>query len=290
ASVEIAQDRMREKAFARDCGLQVAPYIEVHRRSDLDAADPALFPAILKAARLGYDGKGQARVADREQAHLAFERIGAVPCVLEKMLSLDLEVSALVARGFDGNAVVYPLAENVHRDGILSHSTVPARVSQDLAWRATDAALRIAHALDYVGVLCVEFFVLADSTLLFNEMAPRPHNSGHYSIDACVTSQFEQQARILARLPLGSVHQHEPAVMLNLLGDLWFDGASGASGATRREPDWARALRHPRVKLHLYGKSQARRGRKMGHVTVLDETVERATHVAGEVARDLGVV
>lgn len=286
ASVEIAQDRMREKAFARRCGLAVVPYCEVRAPADLEASDEALYPAILKAARLGYDGKGQARVANRAEALAAFEVMGAVPCVLEKMLALDVEVSALVARGFDGESVVYPIAQNLHRHGILASSTVPARISQDVAWRAADAAQRIAAELDYVGVLCVEFFVLADGSLLVNEMAPRPHNSGHYSIDACVTSQFEQQARIMARLPLGDAHQLAPAVMINLLGDLWY---ADAASAQAREPDWRLVLRHPRAKLHLYGKTEPRRGRKMGHVTVLDETAERAMHVADDIAHDLGI-
>ena len=225
-------------------------------------------------------------MANRAEALAAFEVMGAVPCVLEKMLALDVEVSALVARGFDGESVVYPIAQNVHRHVILASSTVPARISQDVAWRAADAAQRIAAELDYVGVLCVEFFVLADGSLLVNEMAPRPHNSGHYSIDACVTSQFEQQARIMARLPLGDAHQLAPAVMINLLGDLWY---ADAASAQAREPDWRLVLRHPRAKLHLYGKTEPRRGRKMGHVTVLDETAERAMHVADDIAHDLGI-
>ncbi len=181
------------------------------RRRRCAPPTPALFPAILKAARLGYDGKGQARVDDAARGGRAFESFGGVPCVLERRLPLAIEVSVVVARGFDGQAVAYPVAENVHRGGILAVSTVPAR---DLAGpRASvrrDATLTIARALDYVGVLCVEFFVLPDGSLVVNEMAPRPHNSGHYTIDACVTSQFEQQVRVMAGLPLGSTHQHRP--------------------------------------------------------------------------------
>jgi 5-(carboxyamino)imidazole ribonucleotide synthase len=284
ASVAIAQDRIAEKAFFRAAGVDVAPYCEVLAEADLLAADAALFPAILKAARLGYDGKGQARVADRSQALDAFRRFGGVPCVLEQRLPLALEVSVVVARGFDGASAAWPVSENAHRDGILAVSTVPARVDAEVARRATEATLAIVARLDYVGVLCVEFFVLADGRLVVNEMAPRPHNSGHYTIDACVTSQFEQQARVLAGLPLGSVHQHTPAVMLNLLGDCWF-----AADGTPREPDWASVLAHPGAKLHLYGKTEARRGRKMGHVTVLGPTLEACIATAASIERALGI-
>ena len=286
-SVAVAQDRMVEKAFVRDCGIEVAPYAEVRSAAELRAADASLFPGILKAARLGYDGKGQARVADLHQALEAFEAFGRVPCVLEKRLDLAMEVSVVVARGFDGIAQAYPVSENVHRDGILAVSTVPARVSQDIARCAVDATLKIAQALGYVGVLCVEFFVLADGGLVVNEMAPRPHNSGHYTIDACVTSQFEQQARVMAGLPLGSVRQHEPSVMINLLGDIWF---ADAHALTPREPDWSQVLRHPQAKLHLYGKAEPRRARKMGHVTVLAESIEEAAHVAAQIERGLGIL
>ncbi len=286
ASVAIAQDRIAEKDFVRGAGVDVAPYRAVLREADLAAAEDALFPAILKVARLGYDGKGQARVAGRAQAAAAFREFDAVPCVLEKRLDLALELSVVVARGFGGERVAYPVAENEHRGGILAVSTVPARIDAATARRAIDTTPLIADRLDYVGVLCVEFFLLADGRLVVNEMAPRPHNSGHYTIDACVTSQFEQQVRVLAGLPLGSVHQHEPAVMLNLLGDCWF--ASAGADAIR-EPDWSVVLRHPRAKLHLYGKSQPRRGRKMGHVTVLADTQRASVEVAATIERQLGI-
>ncbi len=286
ASVAVAQDRIVEKSFVRDCGVPVAPHAAVRVQQELRAAAPELFPGILKSARLGYDGKGQARVANLDEAIEAFERFGRVPCVLERRMNLVLEISGVVARGFDGAALAFPVAENVHRNGILALSVVPARVSQDVAWHATDATLKIAEAMDYVGVLCVEFFVLGDGALVVNEMAPRPHNSGHYTIDACVSSQFEQQARAMAGLPLGAVRQLAPAVMLNLLGDLWFDGEAGAP----REPDWALVLRHPGAKLHLYGKAEPRRGRKMGHVTVLVESIEEAMRVATQIERELGIL
>ena len=284
-AVGIAQDRIAEKRFVREAGIDVAPYAPVVAEDDLERADDSLFPGILKAARLGYGGKGQARVATRDEARDAFERFGRVPCVLEQRLALALEVSAVVARGFDGRAVSYPIAENAHRGGILAASIAPARVSPLLAARARDATLAIAERLDYVGVLCVVFFVLDDGRLLVNEMAPRPHNSGHYTIDACVTSQFEQQARVLAGLPLGDTRQHSPAVMVNLLGDCWYPGA----GDDTAEPDWAEVLRHPQAKLHLYGKAQPRRGRKMGHVTVLGDTVDDALATAAAIERALRI-
>ena len=291
ASVAVAQDRRAEKAFVRDCGLATAPYIDVLSTDDLRATPANLLPGILKVARLGYDGKGQASVSSIAQAIEAFHAFGGVPCVLEKRLAPEREVSVVVARGFDGRSVAYPVAENVHRGGILAVSTVPARISQELAMRATDATRRIADAMDYVGVLCVEFFVLADGSLRVNELAPRPHNSAHYTIDACITSQFEQQARVLAGLPLGSTHQHQAAVMLNLLGDCWYRPIGDAQpGAAPREPDWPVVLRHPTAKLHLYGKRDPRPGRKMGHVTVLADALDEAVRVAAQIERELGIV
>lgn len=284
AAVAVVQDRIAEKAFVRDAGVPVAPHRPIERAADLDAADDALFPGILKVARLGYDGKGQARVDDRTQARRAFESFGGVRCILERRLALAAECSVVVARGFDGAALAWPVADNLHRDGILAVSTLPARLPPPVVARATEAGLALAAALQYHGVLCVEFFVLDDGALVVNELAPRPHNSGHATIDACVTSQFEQQARVLAGLPLGGVAQHTPAVMLNLLGDCWF----AADGAPR-EPDWSAVLRHPSAKLHLYGKADARRGRKMGHVTVLGETLDACTATAARIERDLGI-
>jgi len=278
-AVSVAQDRILEKEFVRKCGTDTAPFVAVRQPSDLDAAPPALFPGILKVARLGYDGKGQVRVATLAEAHAAFESLRRVPCVLEKRLDLEREISVVVARNESGEAVSWPVAENEHAHGILDTSIVPARVTPALGERARQAALAIAEGLRYVGVVCVEFFVLARDDLRVNEIAPRPHNSGHYTIDACVTSQFEQQVRVLAGLPLGSTAQHAPAVMLNLLGDLWRDG----------EPDWTKVLRHPKAKLHLYGKTEARPGRKMGHVTCLGATLEAALATAMAIRRDLGI-
>ncbi|MGE0801080.1 MAG: 5-(carboxyamino)imidazole ribonucleotide synthase [Lautropia sp.] len=287
AAVAVAQDRIEEKAFLAGCGVPVAPHRAVHGAADLDglddlAAADALLPGILKVARLGYDGKGQARVATVAEARAALAGFanGAAPppCVLERRLELACEVSVIVARGLDGQAVTWPVGENVHRAGILSTTTVPAAIDAALAARARDAALTIATRLDYVGVLCVEFFVLADGRLVANEIAPRPHNSGHWTIDAAVTSQFEQQARIMAGLPLGATDALWPSLMLNILGDAWLAGGS------RREPDWAAVLAQPGAKLHLYGKAEARAGRKMGHLTIIAPTLAGARRQAAVLA------
>jgi 5-(carboxyamino)imidazole ribonucleotide synthase len=225
-------------------------------------------------------------VRTREVARAAFAGLLGVVCVLEKMLPLAYEISVLAARGADGESVVYPIAENVHRDGILFTTTVPGpNVSAECARRAQHAALAIIGKLDYVGVLCIEFFVLQDGSLVVNEMAPRPHNSGHYTIDACVTSQFAQQVRAMAKLPLGDVRQHSPAVMLNILGDIWFDGDSNEA----REPDWDKVLALPGANLHLYGKEDARRGRKMGHVTFVAPTLAQAQENFASACRILGI-
>jgi 5-(carboxyamino)imidazole ribonucleotide synthase len=283
ASVAIAQDRIAEKRFVASCGVDVAPHAVIARSEDFDGLDPGLLPGILKSARLGYDGKGQERVATLDEARAAWQRMGRVPCVLERRLPLRLEVSVVVCRGRDGATTAFPVSENEHRGGILAVSVVPARVSDTLASRARAAAVTIAEHMNYVGVLCVEFFVLADDQLVVNEIAPRPHNSGHYTIDACVTSQFEQQARVMAGLPLGDTTQALPAVMLNILGDCWFDGD------VQREPDWASVVAVPGAKLHLYGKREARRGRKMGHVTCVAPTLEVALARANRVAAVLGI-
>ncbi|EJM98251.1 5-(carboxyamino)imidazole ribonucleotide synthase [Herbaspirillum sp. YR522] len=275
SGVSIAQDRTAEKAFFTECGSRSgvlpAPHRVIQGEADIAGVADDLLPGILKTARMGYDGKGQVRVRTRDELRSAYAGMNGVTCVLEKMLPLAYEVSVLVARGDDGQAVVYPIAENVHRDGILFTTTVPGpNIAADVARRAQQAALQIIDGLHYVGVLCIEFFVLQDGALVVNEMAPRPHNSGHYTIDACVTSQFEQQVRAMARLPLGDTRQHSAAVMLNILGDIWFDGD------TVREPAWDQVLALAGAHLHLYGKAEARRDRKMGHVTFTGATLEAA--------------
>jgi len=284
-SVAIAQDRIREKTFLAGHGFAVAPFAVLRSPEDAQAVAADLLPGIVKSARFGYDGKGQVGVRTRDDVAAAWRAMQGAPCVLEQRVQLACEVSVIVARNGRGDAVTWPVAENVHRDGILDVSIVPARVPADLAARARDTALRIATALDYRGVLCVEMFVAGDGALLVNEVAPRPHNSGHYGIDACVTSQFEQQARVLADLPLGATRQHTPAVMVNLLGDIWFDGPATAP----REPAWPEVLAEPQAKLHLYGKAEARRGRKMGHVTCLGDTLEDALAAARRVKHTLDI-
>ncbi|MCW5576187.1 MAG: 5-(carboxyamino)imidazole ribonucleotide synthase [Burkholderiales bacterium] len=269
-AVAIAQDRIREKAFVRSCGIEVAPYAVIEKEGDLDTADAALFPGILKRARFGYDGKGQARVANAAEAKKAFAGMGAESCVLERRVGLACEISVVVARGADGRGRGFPVAENRHRNGILDVSIVPARVAPELAQRAGEWALKIAEKLDYCGVLAVEFFVTEGGQLLVNEMAPRPHNSGHYTIDACATSQFEQQVRTLCGLPLGDTRLLAPVVMVNLLGEAW----------ARGQPQWERVFDAPEAKLHLYGKHEARAGRKMGHYTMLGGTPDAALQKA----------
>jgi 5-(carboxyamino)imidazole ribonucleotide synthase len=286
--VSIAQDRILEKRFFVECaphsGVMPAPHKAIASHADIDAISDDLLPGILKTVRMGYDGKGQVRVKSREDVRAAFDKMGGVTCLLEKMLPLAYEVSVLTARGADGASVVYPIAENVHRDGILFTTTVPGpNVSADCAKTAQDAARAMVSQLGYVGVLCIEFFVLQDGSLVVNEMAPRPHNSGHYTIDACVTSQFAQQVRAMARLPLGDTRQHSPAVMLNILGDVWYDGE------TVREPAWDQVLALPGANLHLYGKEEPRRGRKMGHVTFVAPTLAEAQEQLHAACAILGI-
>lgn len=283
-AVAATQNRNVEKAFIKRAGVPVAPHARVASEADVAALPAELFPGILKTASLGYDGKGQARVANVEETLEAFRAFGGVECVLEKRLALKLEVSVIVCRGLDGATKTFPVSENVHRNGILAVSVMPARIDDATANRAREYAGRIAEALDYRGVLCVELFILEDGSILANELAPRPHNSGHATIDACVMSQYEAQVRVMAGLPLGSTEQHSASVMLNLLGDLWFDEKGEAA-----TPDWAKLLSIPGVKLHLYGKAEARPARKMGHVTVVAPTGELAMARAREAARVLGL-
>jgi 5-(carboxyamino)imidazole ribonucleotide synthase len=283
ASVAIAQDRISEKTFISGHGFPVAPFTILREASDVSRVDAALLPGIVKSARFGYDGKGQIRVRTHDDVANAFAAMDGKACVLERMIDLDGELSVIVARNDDGDVATWPVAQNHHRNGILDVSIVPARIKAEVAREARAIATALAAALDYRGVLCVELFIARGDGLLVNEIAPRPHNSGHYSIDACVTSQFEQQARVLAALPMGDTRQHTPAVMLNLLGDIWF------ADADAREPDWTRVLAHPQAKLHLYGKREPRRGRKMGHVTCLGATLDEALATAQAIRRELRI-
>lgn len=274
-SVAICQDRALEKAYFRRCGVPCAAHAVIESDEQIASIEADLLPGILKTARLGYDGKGQARVQDRGELNTAWRATGGAACVLEKLLDLRAEISVIVARSADGRVVHLPVQRNLHRNGILAVTAVPAEVGDGLEEQAVSYAENIAESMGYVGVLCVEFFVLADGSLVANEMAPRPHNSGHYSIDACDISQFELQVRALTGAPLPSPRLHSPAVMLNLLGDLWY-APSGAEA----EPDWAAVLALPGVHLHLYGKTQPRHGRKMGHLTVTAATPEAARETA----------
>ncbi|MFZ3160835.1 MAG: 5-(carboxyamino)imidazole ribonucleotide synthase [Rhodoferax sp.] len=288
-AVAIAQDRIKEKAHLARSGVPVAPYAVIETAAQLTAVEDALLPGILKTARLGYDGKGQVRCNSRAELTSAWDALKNVPCVLEQMLPLAAECSVIVARGWDGSVVHFAPQLNVHRDGILAVTEAYAgNMPPALADQAVAAARAIAEELNYVGVLCVEFFVLQEGSperaalggLVVNEMAPRPHNSGHYTLDACDVSQFDLQVRTLAGLPLTQPRQHSAAVMLNLLGDLWVDGAT---------PRWDRVLALPGVHLHLYGKLTASKGRKMGHLTVTAATPEQARSAALEAASVLGI-
>ena len=256
-SLEIAQNRDLEKQFAQKAGLQPAPYMAIRQESDLQkAADAVGFPAILKSNTMGYDGKGQYVVNNFSELGDAYAAAGKVDCVLEKKIDIRCEVSAIVARNAAAEMASFPVSENQHRNGILHMSIVPARVSDEIAQLAIENASLLADAMSYVGILAVEFFVSDDNKLYFNEMAPRPHNSGHYTRDACVTSQFEQQVRMMCGLKPGDTRLMSPVVMVNMLGDLWL-------------PDWLSIFNRNNVKLHLYGKTEARPGRKMGHFNVL---------------------
>lgn len=291
AAVEICQHRAREKAAFVAAGVPCAPHalVDSAEAAAAAASQPAvaaLLPGILKTTSLGYDGKGQAIVLTAADLPAAWAALGGVPCVLEQRLPLRLEISVIVARGLDGAMVHLPVQQNLHRGGILAVTQVPApEVPEATAASAIQLAQKLAQALAYVGVLCVEFFVLQDGSLVANEMAPRPHNSGHYSLDACDVSQFDLQLRTLVGLPLVAPRLHSPAVMLNLLGDLWFQG--DASPATT--PDWPVVLALPGVHLHLYGKAEARRGRKMGHLTVTAASAAQARQVALQAAALLGL-
>jgi 5-(carboxyamino)imidazole ribonucleotide synthase len=278
STVGQVQDRIREKALLRECGLTTVPYRAVYHAGDLDAALASLkLPAILKLAALGYDGKGQRTISSIAEARQAFADFGSKPCVLEQRVDLHMELSLLLARSPTGEISFYTPAENIHVDGILDTSIVPARTTSEIIERATRMARTLAEHLDYCGLLAVEFFLTRQNELQINEIAPRPHNSGHFTLDACLTSQFEQQVRMLCGLPPGDTRLLSPAVMVNLLGDLW----------QAQDPDWGKVLGMPNVKLHLYGKHAARPGRKMGHYNVLAPDVAQAMDLAERIRQAL---
>ena len=281
SAVAIAQNRILEKTFFRDHGFPVGPFAVARDPAEFRLALADIkFPAIIKTARFGYDGKGQFRVQTPQEALAVLsDHPQVLPAVIETLVPLRLEISVLLARGADGQVALWPIAENRHRDGILDLTIAPARIREELAARAGKIATEIAERLDYVGVLAVEFFVTGIDTLFVNEMAPRPHNSGHYTLDACITSQFEQQVRTLCGLPLGNPELLRPAAMVNLLGDLWANGT----------PPWEAIFQEPDAKLHLYGKQAPRPGRKMGHFTVLGNSASEALEKALRLRAALGM-
>jgi len=279
-ALHIAQNRQREKDFLRAAGLPVPRYRPVASLADLaPGLDHVGVPAVLKTAASGYDGKGQVKVERREDAGAAWDAIGQQPAVLEAWVPFERELSVVAARGLDGAFAHYGVIENTHANHILDVSIAPAAVPLTVLAQAVEISRAVLEKLEVVGVLCVEFFLTRDNELLVNEIAPRPHNSGHFTLDACATSQFEQQLRAVCGLPLGSPAQPRPAAMANLLGDLWANG----------EPDWAAALAVPGLRLHLYGKRQPRPGRKMGHLTAVgDDARERVVHARALLQRDEG--
>jgi 5-(carboxyamino)imidazole ribonucleotide synthase len=296
-SVAIAQNRVAEKAHFVACAakggadaITVAPYAVIEAAAHIAAVSADLLPGILKTARMGYDGKGQIRVKTPAELTAAFAELGGVTCVLEKMLPLKAEYSVILARGRDGQVVHFPPQLNVHVDGILATTSVyegnmPENSGKAGVKRAITAAISVANELQYVGILCVELFLLHDDSLVVNEIAPRPHNSGHYTIDACDVSQFELQVRTLCGLPLTQPRQHSPAIMLNILGDVWF-----AKGSTESQtPPWDQILALPGAHLHLYGKKEAKKGRKMGHLTLTGATVEAVKSTTAQAAQILGI-
>ncbi len=293
ACVAMAQNRIEEKAHFTACadvsGVSVAPYAVIETPAQLQSVPANLLPGILKTARMGYDGKGQMRVKNAAELAAAWAALKQVPCVLEKLMPLKAECSVIVARGFDGSVVSFAPQRNVHVDGVLAVThAYPSNMPEDQSKRAQDATESIARQINYVGVLCVEFFMVDDGSehggLIVNEMAPRPHNSGHYTMDACDVSQFDLQVHAMAGLPLPQPRQHSPAIMLNLLGDVGFD-----SNGQPRTPDWQAVLSLPGTHLHLYGKLDARPGRKMGHLNITGADADAVMTVARQAADVLGL-
>ncbi len=270
-SLAKTQNRLTEKQFVQSLNIKVTPYVAINSNTDIDTiTDTFVFPAILKTARLGYDGKGQIVCQHASDIKHAFKSLGSVACLLEQRIDLAHEVSAVLARSKSGKISNFPIAENVHVNGILHSSAVPSSIPDQQADTIINIANTIADGLHYVGVMAVEFFIATDGDILVNEIAPRPHNSGHFTLDACQSSQFEQQIRMLCGLAAGSCKLMSPVVMINLLGCIW--------GNT--EPNWQVLLSQPQNKLHLYGKKEARQGRKMGHFNVLADNTDKALAIA----------
>ena len=274
----LVQDRLVQRKFLQEHRLPQTLFASITGRADLaDAAQHVEFPAILKTRRSGYDGKGQARVASDKHLNEAWKELDEVPSILETIVPFKIELSVVLARSLHGDIEIYPLAENVHRQNILHTSRVPAQVADTVRSRAEELAVCLAEALDYCGIMAVELFLLEDDVLLINELAPRPHNSGHFTFGACVTSQFEQHLRAICGLPLGVSSLMHPVTMVNLLGDLWKEG----------QPRWEHLLAHPQARLHLYGKSQAEPGRKMGHFLLFEEDSAHARSQVDTILQEL---
>ena len=277
--VAIAQDREREKSWIKKAGLDTVPYKVIYSTADLHADCSDFLPGILKTATLGYDGKGQVIVNTLEELPAAYIKLQQKRCILEKKVDLRAEISVVVARLNQQQILCFPAAENLHQHGILAYSLVPARLSDELQHQAQYMAKQLANAMDYTGVMAVEMFVIGEKMqLVVNEIAPRPHNSGHYTLDACTANQFEQQVRLMCGLPPAGIDMLTPCCMANILGDVW---------PVQGEPDWSIILAQQTTKLHLYGKKQARVGRKMGHYTVLAENSTQAWQEATAIYDDL---
>jgi len=281
SALRIAQNRILEKKYFDQQGLNTTPYLAINSDADLVLAENFEYPAILKTATLGYDGKGQFVCNSFDELGTAYNQISSQACVLEKKIDLAMEVSVVLCRSEAGDVDCFPVAQNEHRNGILDISAAPAELSQETGVAVRQAARSIADGLDYCGVLAVEFFISTDQQVLVNEMAPRPHNSGHFTIDACETSQFEQQLRMMCGIPAGSSRQHSAVVMWNILGDLWPQDGT---------PNWGEVLGQRNMKLHLYGKSEARAGRKMGHINCLASDTTEARKQLDEIKKKLGSV
>lgn len=270
-ALQIAQDRVVEKSFLADIGVAVVPFVALSDGDDVaHALQQMQFPVLLKTARLGYDGKGQVLANNVQEVQEAMSQLAAQDYVAEQAIDLQAELSVVLARSADQQTVLYPSALNAHRNGILHTSTVPCGLDPKIVQQVEALATQIADAMNYCGVLAVEFFLDSEDQVFVNELAPRPHNSGHYTIDACATSQFEQQLRMACGIAAGDTRLLTPVTMVNLLGDLWAKG----------EPDWNVLWKHPNVKLHLYGKKEPRPGRKMGHFCVLDTSADAAHSLA----------
>ncbi|MCG6900235.1 MAG: 5-(carboxyamino)imidazole ribonucleotide synthase [Gammaproteobacteria bacterium] len=279
-AVHIAQDRIREKTFVQEQGLATAAFVAIYEDADIVAALESLdAPLLMKTASMGYDGKGQVPVNTLADARSAFEQLGNAPCVLEEMIDLECEVSVILARSIDGRMATYPIGENRHVNGVLDTTIVPATLDPGIGEMAIDMATRLADCMNYCGVLAVEFFYTRQGKLLINEIATRPHNSGHYTVDACATSQFEQQVRMMCGLPPGDTQILSPVVMTNLLGDIWKNG----------EPKWQHVLNESQAHLHLYGKKTARPGRKMGHINCLAGNIEQALATTAKIRNALSI-